>query len=199
MKTLFIDLETTGLSSHRNSIIELAAILEEGNEVKEVYHKYCKPETRPADFDKITGITGITWDFLEKHGIPEKILYNSFLSFLDKYIDKFDKKDKLVFCAYNARFDESFLRELFKRHDNSYYGAYFYPGTLDIMTTLNFCIRHKMIDTPLGFKNADTAAHLGIKFDKKLLHSAIEDIRLSKKIQETLEILIFERGLHGTP
>ena len=194
MKTLFIDLETTGLSGNKDTIIELAAILDQGGKEKAVFHKYCRPQERPGNFDKVTELTGITWEFLEKHGLPESVLFNSFLAFLDENVNKFDRADKMIFCAYNAKFDEWFIRQFFKRYDNKYFGAYFYTGVLDILGTVNFCIRRGLIGVPPSLKNADVAKFLKIKVDEKQLHSALYDMKLSKQIEETLENKIFERN-----
>ena len=190
MKTIFIDVETTGLDCYKNSIIEMAAIYEDGEKEEEIFHAYCKPDTLPEAFEVIEQLTGITWDLLEKHGLPENVFYNKFISWLDSLIDKFEKKDKAVFCAYNAAFDNSFVRQLFKRNNNNFFGSYFFPGSLDIMAALELAIRKDKIGIPPSFKNADVAKFLNIEVDEALTHSALYDISLSKKVLEKIERLI---------
>jgi len=184
IKTLWIDVETTGLNPHEDSIIELAALFEHGEE-KSVFHTYCLPEKIvPESFKKIEELTGITLDFLKKNGISERSLYDGFTQWMSRYISKYDKGDKAIFAAYNARFDNEFIRELFRRNGDPYFGSWFYSAPLDIMSTVTLAFRLGIIQGMKNFKNATIAESLGIELKA---HSAIEDIKASRQIQIILE------------
>ena len=183
MKTLWLDLETTGLDHKTDTIIELAALYENGND-KAVFHKYCKPDERPENFDKIEELTGITWEFLEEKGIPESELYKQFIEFLSSKIDKFDKSDKAIIAAYNATFDDQFLRELFLRNNDKYYGSWFLTSRIDILSTVAMAYRFDVLDLQHNNKCETIANALGIEIKA---HSAIEDIKASRQIQLKLE------------
>lgn len=187
MKIIWIDVETTGLDFENNTIIELAAIYEDTREVKpfEIFHRYCKPKKRPYDFEVIEKLTGITWSFLEKHGLKEAILLRDFKEFLGKFINKFNKNDKAIFAAYNARFDNNFIRELFTRYNDKYFGSWFYSMPLDILSTVMLAFKNEVIGKPENFKNATIAKHL--KFNDFKEHNALSDIQTSRKIQLKLE------------
>jgi DNA polymerase-3 subunit epsilon len=202
-KIIWCDLETTGLDPDKNQIIELALLYEELNEVtgetinRSKYHAYCLPEECPADFDKITEITGITYEYLQEHGISENELFNNMIAFLDDRVNRYDKEDKCYFIAYNAQFDNQFLRELFKRHSNDkvYFGNYFYHLYLDTLQLSLFCEFFGLFDRPENFKLETIVKHLGIVDENKSnFHSALIDIKETRRLQNYLQIRLIDRG-----
>lgn len=183
MKTIWIDLETTGLDYKKDTIIEFAALYENDKD-KSIFHKYCKPESYPENFHEIEELTGIKREFLEENGISESELYNKFIEFASSKIDKFNKTDKAIFAAYNATFDDNFLRELFIRNNDFYYGSWFYSARLDIMSTIANAYRFGVFDIQPSNKCETIAKALNIKLKA---HSAIEDIKAARQIQIILE------------
>jgi DNA polymerase III subunit epsilon len=119
IKTLYFDLETTGLDEKKNSIIQFGAIVEyDGVEVERF-------ETKFQPFDDAE----VDEQSLEYHGVSfDDILgYQSFedgflevLSFFNRHIDKFDKTDKFWIAGYNIPFDIKFLSEFFVRGGERY-------------------------------------------------------------------------------
>ena len=99
-----IDLETTGLDTKSDEIIEIGAIKfdSSGNE-HITYNALIKPKNKLQD--KITRITGITQNMLEEDGLSldEEILL--LLEFIEDY----------PIVMYNAKFDNSFLKREYKR------------------------------------------------------------------------------------
>lgn len=186
MKTIWIDVETTGLEPATNTIIELAALYENGKD-KSVFHVYILPELRPDDFETIEELTGITWEYLQQNGITETEAYMGFIGWLAKHIDKYDKTDKAIFAAYNAKFDNDFIRELFKRNNDNYFGSWFYSASLDIMGTVIQCVRLGLIPVPVNFKNVTICESFGIEHKA---HSALDDIKASRNAQLKMEGLL---------
>lgn len=188
MKVVWIDCETTGLDPYKDCIIELACLYEEWengeNKNKKVFREYCLPEYKPNNFEEIEKLTGITWGLLEEKGLTQTELYNEFVKFLGNQIDKFDKGDKAIFAAYNAKFDNLFVRELFNRNGDQFFGSWFFSYPLDIASTVLTCLLTGAIDKPENFKNATVGKHLNVEgIDKADLHSALTDIKISRNIQ----------------
>lgn len=190
-KTIWIDVETTGLNPQYHTIIELAAVYEWNGSIIP-FHRYCLPDDKPEDFSFIENLTGITWKFLEENGIKEKDLYKSFKQFLTSHIDPYDKTDKAVFSAYNADFDFKFCRSLFHRNNDKYFGAYFYKIPLDVKSTVAHALRSGLIEPQENFKNATICKYLGIEIEHA--HSAMDDIKASRELQIKLEGLMQNDG-----
>ena len=186
MKQIWIDTETTGIDHHTNFIIELAALYEDGKS-KSVFHVYILPELKPDDFNVIEELTGITWEYLEQNGITESEAFTQFIAWIDQYIDHYDKKDKAIFAAYNARFDNDFIREFFKHNADNYFGSWFYSASLDIMGTAMLCVKLGLIPVPANFKNSTICEYFGITHK---VHSAIEDIKASRQAELKMDELL---------
>jgi DNA polymerase-3 subunit epsilon len=177
MKKIWVDVETTGLLCGKDRIIELAAIYED-----DVFHRYCKPfDSKPENFGFIEGLTGITWKYLEENGCSDQKLYREFNTWICKIINQYDRLDKAVFCAYNAHFDSDFIRALFNRNGNKFYGSFFFSARLDVMTTVAENM-DKLYTLP-NLKNETVCNHLGIELKA---HSALEDIKATKELYERL-------------
>jgi DNA polymerase III subunit epsilon len=186
MKTIWIDIESTGIDHNTNTIIELAALYENDTD-KSIFHEYILPASRPDDFATIEELTGITWEYLELNGITEAEAYKQFTDWIGKRIDKYDKKDKAIFAAYNARFDNDYMRDLFIHNNDNYFGSWFYSAPLDIMGTAILMVRLGYIPVPVNFKNVTICESFGIEHK---VHSAIDDIKASRLAQLEMEKLL---------
>lgn len=95
---IVLDLETTGLDSKRNEIIEIAAIRYQKGSIN---HKTIQALVKPSKKvpKKITEITGITQEMLEAKGEPLAGVMQEFMAFIGN--------DRLV--TFNAEFDMAFL------------------------------------------------------------------------------------------
>lgn len=181
MKVIKIDVETTGVNPKTDRIIELAAIFND-----DVFYRYCIPfPVKPEGFEKIEELTGIEWEKLQACGVDDKTLYSEFVSWLSGIIDKFDRVDKAVLFGYNVKFDSDFIRELFTRNGNSYYGSYFVPPVLDVMSEVAACLADGLMPPLQNYKLKTVCDHFGIEFTA---HSALDDImatdELYKKISD---------------
>ena len=186
MKTIWVDIESTGIEAADNTIIELAALYEDRKD-KDVFHTYILPALKPVGFNEIEELTGITWEYLQHNGITEHLAYEDFTVWLASHINKFDKTDKAIFAAYNAKFDNDFIRELFKRNNDNYFGSWFYSAPLDIMGTVVQCVRLGLMPVPVNFKNVTICEYFGIEHKA---HSALDDIKASRNAQLEMEKLL---------
>lgn len=128
----FIDVETTGLDPEKNSIVELACIInKDGEEVERLQYNikpYHNEQVDKAASDK----TGLTTETV--YGYPDQSLaFRDFIAHLEKYIDGKDINNRAFFCAYNASFDMDFLRNWFKFNRNFKFTKFFYYPYLDVM------------------------------------------------------------------
>jgi len=127
IKLVFADVETTGLDPKTDHITEIAIITDK------TYSWYINPDSFPRDYEeKVVPITGLTREFLSRNGVREEEAYNDVIRVLSDYIDKYNPSDKAFLVGYNPLFDESFLRELWLRNNDNYYGSFFYSYSLDV-------------------------------------------------------------------
>ena len=98
----FVDIETTGLSSTHDRIIEIGIIRVEDNSIVQTYHSLINPQTfLPAEIERITGIT-------------TKELENA-PTFRSIKQDILEILIDTTFVAHNVRFDYGFIKNEFKR------------------------------------------------------------------------------------
>lgn len=170
------DLETTGLSSAKDRIIEIAAIKyrveAKGGDYDmvetDVYHQYINPERELSDV--IVNLTGITDEKLRDMPTEAQCIDD---------IQKFF--DGCIVSGYNiTSFDNKFMNELYGR-----FGRFFQPaGCIDCIKMARNRLRLK--EDIENFKLATVGAYFGIKFEA---HSAIEDTRTTGKL---VQIFIHE-------
>lgn len=92
------DLETTGLDPTKHEIIEIGAIrVNRDSDVHDTFQALIKPTKRIPK--KITQITGISQDVVEREGEPLESALRSFLKFIED----------LPLVTFNAEFDMAFL------------------------------------------------------------------------------------------
>jgi len=96
---IVFDLETTGLKTESNEIIEVAAIrFKKGTATHDTFQSLVKP--KKAIPKKITEITGITQAMLDDEGRPIDEILEEFRSFVGE----------LRLVTFNAEFDMAFLQ-----------------------------------------------------------------------------------------
>lgn len=106
---------------------------------------------------------------------------------LGKYIDKYDRNDKYHFIGYNARFDADFVRKLFEKNGDQYFGSWFWFPPIDVMNLAAVDLL-KLRNTLPNFKLATVIEKYGIKSEEeKELHDAYTDVRLTQKLFNKLK------------
>jgi DNA polymerase III epsilon subunit family exonuclease len=102
---VILDLETTGLNSANDEIIEFGAIRVTLNSENQVtFRTLVKPQRKVPR--KITEITGITQEMVENEGIPLGDALSQFIEFIGD----------LPLVTYNAEFDMGFLYSAATKH-----------------------------------------------------------------------------------
>jgi len=101
-----LDIETTGLDSSKHEIIEIGAIKVTRDSLNHpTFQTLIKPTQKIPK--KITQITGITADMIDKEGLELKTELTEFIDFIGD----------LELVAYNAPFDMGFLRNAAYKHN----------------------------------------------------------------------------------
>ena len=184
-KAVYIDVETTGTDPVKHGIHQLSGIIEvDGGEVENFDFR-----PRPRDNEEISEealkVAGVTKDQIMAGTPPGEVLIK-FKNMLKKYVDPYDKTDKFQFVGYNASFDMKFIREFFKKGEDSYFGSWFYFPYIDVMSKAAYELRNERNNLP-NFKLTTVAKYLGIEFDEEKAHNALFDIELTKEVLKRLE------------
>lgn len=152
-KLLFFDLETTGVKFWRNGIHQIGGIVDIDGQEAERFDIRLAPNPAATIEQEALDVAGVTLEQVQSYQ-PMEEGYRQLVGILSKYVNKFDKRDKMYLVGYNnAGFDNNFLRALFQQCGDKYFGSWFYPN----------CI-------------------MGIEIDENKLHDATYDIELTRDI-----------------
>jgi len=181
-KILFFDLETTGLDPKKNGIVHIAAIaIIDG----ELHRFHCKCNILPDDEieDDALEVTGLTRKdiagFQSSHNA-----FQQFIIFMKQHIDPFDRDDKIYPAGYCVEFDMQFLREWFFKHDDKYFGSYFYYRKIDIRSLLHY-LEYKGQIQCNDYKLTTVCKSLGVRLNDA--HDAMADIEATLEIFKIAE------------
>lgn len=185
-KILFVDVETSGVDERVNGIIQISGMITINNKVVEIFNKF--PRLFPKDvFDpESTKAHGLTEEQARSELRPNP--YNIYLEvsgIFNGIVKKYDKYDKMFFVAYNAVFDDRFLREFWRKNNDKFYGSYFWRSPIDIASIASMHLAEQRATLP-NFKQHTVAKALGIEVDDSRLHDSMYDIELTKAIYDTL-------------
>lgn len=176
MKILYFDVETTGLDPIQNDIVQLAGLIENNGVVEEEFDI----KMQPLNYDTIDKdsfrITGLSVEKLKTYPKSNES-FEKFLDILSKYIDRYNKADKLYSCGYNIHFDLEFLSKLAIKNNYEYLGAFLNWRRLDPLTMLHLMDFQGKIKLP-DYKLETVCKHFNIPLNES--HNAIEDIRATR-------------------
>lgn len=178
MKIMYVDVETTGLKRDKHSIWQIAGIISDGGKEEE-FNITMAPYTDEPLSDVALEICGITKEKL--YGFqPASAAYIQFTSLIKKYINPFDKTDKLYFCGYNADFDSDFVRNFLMYNGDKYFGSYFWYPVLDVMQLASWYYVGKRQE----FENFKLSTVYKKVLGKPLIgsHDAFEDIKATREL-----------------
>jgi DNA polymerase-3 subunit epsilon len=179
IKTIYIDVETTGLDAKKNGLIQLAGIIEVGGVEKEKFNFNVSPFVTDVISKEALEKNNVKREDLLNYQAPHKV-YREFKAILENYVNKFDKQDKFHFVAYNAPFDTNFVREFFLKNNDNYYGSFFHAPSICVMNMWALLLRstrHELENFQLG----TVYEHV---MNKKAtnLHDAMQDIKYTKEL-----------------
>jgi len=179
MKVFWFDCETTGVDSKRNAIIQLAYIVEiDGKRVDSgVFESsgFTGCEISP----KALEVNGYTTERIAGFA-PEAALYAALIDLFSRYVDRFDKQDKFIAGGYNVDFDMRFLRELWARHGDKYFGAWFAFGYIDPALIMRVFQYAGIFEEMPRMRLTDLAEHFGV--NTKGAHDALADVHMTIEV-----------------
>lgn len=182
MKQVFIDVETTGVNHWQHCVHQISGGVYINDILMETFDFKVMPHAKAKVDDEALAIGKLTLQDIMAY--PHRtVVYPQLIAILSRYVGKFDKKDKFFFCAYNAHFDNAFVRAFFAQCDDKYFGSWFWSNNIDVMVLAGEYlkdVRHEMTD----FKLMTVAKQLGIEIDESKLHDGFYDIELTKKVYD---------------
>lgn len=186
MKLLFFDLETTGTNPGRNGIHQISGqIMIDGKHVQD-FDFHVQPNPKAVIEDAALNVGGVTREQVLAYP-PMGQVYKEFVAMLDKYVDKYNKKDKFFLVGYNnAAFDNQFLRGFFLQNGDNYFGSYFWSNSIDVMVLASAYIADRRADME-NFKLSTVAKFLGVSVSDDSLHNALYDIELTRAVYEIVK------------
>lgn len=161
---IVVDLETTGLKSETDEIIELAGIRIIDHQIKEEISLLVRPEQ--AIPEEITKLTGITPDMIEKDGHPLEEALEKFLDFIG---------DSTI-ISHNLNFDRAFLNAACKKAGKE---------KLRNAGRDTLSIARRTIDDIENYKLTTLAKYF--ELPKEESHRALPDSRTTYRLYEKLK------------
>lgn len=189
-KSLYIDVETTGLDKTKAGLTQLAAIVViNGEEIDKI-----ALDINPASYnreveitERALEVTGKTLEDLANYPLSGQ-QFKKFIAFLDKHVNKFNKEDKFIPIAYNSQFDMGFLQEWFIDNEHKFFGSYFTYKDVDVFGLVKVLAHLKLIPiNPVG--GTHTLGALCDMYGISLgddAHDAIADIRATRELYQLL-------------
>jgi len=190
IKRVFIDVETSGLDEREHGIIQVSGKITEDD--KNIAEFNFTPRLYTTDiFDKRS---------IESHGISEEvarskermspsIIYHELKDTFNSIVGRYNRKDKMFFIAYNATFDDRFMRALWDKNEDKYYGSLFWWPPIDLASIAGHYLA-KIRATLPNFKLKTSAKVLGISIDESRLHDSMYDIEITEEIYKKLNTRI---------
>jgi DNA polymerase-3 subunit epsilon len=179
IKKLFVDLETCGLDSVKNGIVEIGMIIETPRSHKE-HHFFLRPFPKDVVDLKALEINRMTKEEIAKFSDPVAV-YREISTILSLYVNKYNRADKFIFIGYNAVFDYDFMRAFFNKCGDKYFGSFVHYPPLDVMQLALLKLvktRHEMPNFKLG----TVASECGIVINEEEAHGAMYDIQKTREL-----------------
>ncbi len=180
-KFVFFDIETTGLNFWQHSIHQISGYIEIDGEIKEKFNYLVSPNPQAKIDIEALRICNKTIEEINGYESMEKV-HKTFTELLNRYCDKFNKKDKYFLIGFNnAAFDNQFLRAWFVQNGDNYFGSWFWANPIDTFVLASQKLINKRA-TMQDFKLATVCNGMGIEVDETRLHDAMYDIELTRKL-----------------
>ena len=193
-KILWFDTETGSLKLE-GALLQLSGIIDIDGKVVEEFDFYIKPFKNNIIEDSALEVNGIKRDDIKNFEEP-LIVKDKLLHIFDKYIDKYDKKDKLILAGHNIRFDTGVICEWFKSCNESYYGSYLnLRKKLDTLSLIEAMRVMRILPDSPNNKLGDLCEEYSIEVEN--LHNSMDDIRATRELAYKIGKLI-KRNLKGS-
>lgn len=181
MKLFFFDLETTGTNPGRHGIHQISGEIMVDGVTREQFDFKVRPNPQAQIEEDALKVGGVTKEQILAYP-PMYDIYRKLINMLEKYVDKYNKKDKYFLVGFNnASFDNQFLRGFFLQNGDQYFGSWFWSNSFNVMVLATPYLAANRAEME-NFKLATVAKALGIEVSEDNLHDASYDIALTKGI-----------------
>lgn len=182
IKKFFFDLETTGLDHTVNAIHQLSGCIEIDDTVVEEFNFKMRPWDGAIIEPKALETCNVDLETIMAYE-PEEEVFKKFMAMVQRYVKKFDKKDKMYMIGFNnAAFDNRWLRRWYEMNmRDDYFNSFFWGNTLDVMVLASEYLLEKRVGME-NFKLMNVARACGIEIDESKLHDAQYDIELTRNV-----------------
>lgn len=188
-KYFFLDVETTGVDRQKHNIFQIGGILTDPDlNILDQCNITFRPHSLEYVDDGALEKTKMTREALSSLPLSSEEAYASFIGILSRHCNKFDKKDKIHFVAYNASFDVDFMREWFAKNGDTYFGSWFWNPPICIMQSAAWLTQRVRGALP-NFQLGTVCQSAGLGWDENAAHDAHYDILKSLELFKYLQDL----------
>ncbi len=180
MKQIFLDTETTGLGQN-NAVIQIAGSIWINEEKKKEFNIQAQPYPTDRIDEAAMRVHGITEKDLSSYQGPLEA-YKEFISTLDPFIDRYNKKDKLWMLGFNIGFDERMLRSWFTKAGDKFFGSWFHWPAIDVAQIFAALCMENLVEKPDRMKLISCCEAMGLGWDEEEAHDALYDINKTKEL-----------------
>lgn len=188
MKFLLYDTETTGLNTKTCGLHQLSGMVLQYDQdsrefaILETFDYHIRPISGKMVTQSALDIGNLTIEQLRAYPEASKV-FATFTELLSRHVDKYNREDKFFQVGYNINFDKEVLRQWFTDLGDKYFGSWFWPNVIDLMsdaTRILANVRPYMENFKLG----SVAEMLGAKVPFDKLHDSMEDVYLTLEIMK---------------
>lgn len=188
-KYVFIDTETTGVDPKVHGVVQVAALMVYGGDIQDKINLDIAPFPDDAINMQALDVIGKTREEIEAYPHP-RTQWAAFTAWLQRHIDRYDKFDKARFAAFNAPFDNQFMRAWFEKCGDKYFGSYFWFPCVDVAQTAFEAMTDKQRGELPNFKLETVAGYYGVKVQTELTHDAMYDTVLTLDLYNAIRPMI---------
>lgn len=165
---VYIDLETTGLNPGEHVVLSLAFIHEDQYGTTETLDLVIKPTELEWSraHPRALEVNGMTWEFLEEHGIPLNEARDEVYAFV---VRKKIKTTRAIIIGQNPDFDVKFLKHFFP---NLQWLGFPYESVFDNIKYAKTLARYDLTFVPEGYSTHKLSRSLGV-LEEDQVHTAL--------------------------
>jgi len=116
-----------------------------------------------------------------KGALPQQVGFSFFVEWLEKYIDRYDPKDKFIVLAYNAEHEQNVIKTFFNQNKEGKYISSFFVMPFVCIQGFSNMVMYDELGALKTRSLADVARHLGISVDRAFLHDPAYDVKIAEK------------------
>jgi len=135
-KIFWFDVETTGKKPELQDIVQLAFLIEIDGKIVESQNMLMQPFRYDTIEQEALDIHKRTVEEIKTYPDPRTV-FPKLISFLEKYVDRYDRTDKFHNGGYNTKFDMDFLKQYFIKNGDIYFGSWFNYKSIDPLPLLH--------------------------------------------------------------